>query len=66
MSIYLEWVDDVGCIRWTHYEGMVTALLQLHDEVNETRDASFHTLAQSFVVLGEYPATAGTGKEEGT
>ena len=55
---YLKWFDDIGCVWWPHNEGMVTALLQLHDEVDKACDASLHSLAQCLVVLGQYPAAA--------
>ena len=34
---------------------MVTAFLQLHDYVDETSNATFHSLAESLVVLCQDP-----------
>ena len=34
---------------------MVTAFLQLHDYVDETSDATFHSLAESLVILCQDP-----------
>lgn len=36
---------------------MVTALLQLHDYVDEASDAALHSLAKGLVVLCQYPPT---------
>ena len=37
------------------YPRVVAALLQLHDNVDESSDAALHSLAKSLVVLCQYP-----------
>jgi hypothetical protein len=36
---------------------VVTALLQFHDDVDETSDTALHSLAKGLVVLRQYPPT---------
>ena len=48
---------NLALILGSDYPCVVTALLQLHDNVDEASDAALHSLAKSLVVLCQDPPT---------
>ncbi len=56
-AVYLQLAVSVRTTHsiWHNESSMVAALLQLHDNVEDTGRGTAHLLAQSLVVLSQYP-----------